>query len=115
MNRATHFELLLGTRSSGKVAEISAALSDLPIKCRALDDFPKVKSIEECGRSYEENAVIKAKDYARQTGLWTLADDSGIEVDALSGAPGVLSNRFAGESASDAARIALLLERLEVI
>jgi XTP/dITP diphosphohydrolase len=113
MNRPTALELLLATRNSGKVAEISAALGDLPIMLRTLDDFHEVQTVEEGGSSYEENAVIKAKDYARQTGLWALADDSGLEVDGLDGSPGIFSARYGGKGASDADRVALLLEQLD--
>ena len=99
--------LLLGSNNVGKVKEIRAMLADLPINLRTLSDFPHLEPVKEIGRSYEENAAIKARAYARQSGLWALADDSGLEVNALRGAPGVLSARYAGAGASDSNRIAL--------
>lgn len=88
-------------------------LRDLPISFQSLGDFPEIQPVEETGSTYEENAVLKARDYARQTGLWALADDSGFEVEALSGAPGVFSARYAGEGASDSDRIAFLLRQFD--
>ena len=72
-----------------------------------------VGEVEETGRTFHENAVIKAKEYARLSGLITLADDSGLEVDALGGEPGVLSARYTGPNASDEERNAYLLKKLE--
>jgi XTP/dITP diphosphohydrolase len=106
------FQLLLGTRNSGKIAEIQAVLADLPIVFHTLEEFPTVRDVEECGASYEENAALKARGYARLTGLWAVADDSGLEVDALAGAPGILSARYAGAKASDSDRIKLVLDQL---
>lgn len=108
-------KLLLGTYNAGKALEISSGLRDLGIAFFTLGDFSQVQTVEESGATYEENAILKAQGYARQTGLWTLADDSGLEVDALSGAPGVLSARFGGAGASDSDRIARLLSELEGI
>ena len=105
--------LLLGSNNVGKVKEIRAMLADLPINLRTLSDFPHLEPVKEIGRSYEENAAIKARAYARQSGLWALADDSGLEVNALRGAPGVLSARYAGAGASDSNRIALLLSQID--
>jgi XTP/dITP diphosphohydrolase len=105
-------ELLIATRNPGKVREIQQALSSLPIKLRYLEEFGNVSSVAEVGRTYEENAVMKALGYAKQTGVSALADDSGLEVDALGGIPGVLSARFAGDHASDHQRIEKLLTTL---
>lgn len=105
-------ELLIATGNVGKAAEISAALADLPITFRSLHGFHNVQTVAEDGKRYEENALLKARGYARQTGLCALADDSGLEVEALGGLPGILSARYAGAEASDADRIALLLERM---
>ena len=69
--------------------------------------------VEEVGETLEENAALKARTYARHSGLWALADDSGLEVEALDGAPGVRSKRFAGEGASDADLVRELLRRLD--
>jgi XTP/dITP diphosphohydrolase len=79
----------------------------------SLDDLPQVEEIEEHGTTFAENAALKARAVMQATGLPALADDSGLEVDALDGEPGVRSARFAGPGASDAERNALLLERLE--
>ena len=112
MSELTLGQLLVATRNLGKFAEIQAVLGDLPLRLRTLTEFPRVESVEEVGATYEENAVLKAAYYARQTGLWTVADDSGLEVAALGGAPGVFSARYAGIGASDSQRLSFLLERL---
>src|SRR5437870_9015788 len=105
--------LLLATNNIGKLAEIRALLADLPINLHKLSDFPNLERVKEIGKSYEENAAIKARAYARQSGVWALADDSGLEVKALRGAPGVFSARYAGAGASDSDRIALLLSQID--
>ncbi|HEY8187575.1 MAG TPA: non-canonical purine NTP pyrophosphatase [Pyrinomonadaceae bacterium] len=105
-------EILVATRNEGKVRELHEALSSLPIKLRSLDEFPNILPVDEVGHTYEQNAAIKALGYARQTGVCSLADDSGLEVDALGGKPGVLSARFVGEHASDTERIEKLLKDL---
>jgi XTP/dITP diphosphohydrolase len=81
----------------------------------SLKDFPGVTKIEETGTTFEENAILKAAGYALQTGVLTLADDSGLEVEALGGQPGVKSARYAGEDASDAQRVMKLLAELKGI
>jgi XTP/dITP diphosphohydrolase len=105
-------EILVATRNSGKIREIRGALRSLPVKLRHLDEFPNVSPVEEVGQTYQENAVLKALGYSKQTGLCALADDSGLEVDALGGMPGVFSARFGGEEATDAERIEKLLRTL---
>lgn len=105
-------ELLIATRNAGKVREFASLLADMPLRLRSLAEFPEVPEAEETGATFAENAALKARFYASQTGLWTLADDSGLEVDALGGAPGVYSARYAGADASDAERISLLLAEL---
>ncbi|EAX47764.1 non-canonical purine NTP pyrophosphatase, rdgB/HAM1 family [Thermosinus carboxydivorans Nor1] len=105
-------EIVVATRNAGKVAEITAALADLPVTLRSLRDFGAVPDAVEDGDTFEANAVLKAKHYARYTGMACLADDSGLEVDALGGAPGVFSARYAGEGAGDAANNAKLLREL---
>lgn len=105
-------ELLIGTHNLGKIKEIEAALSDLPLRLRLLGDFHAISSPEETGSTYEENAVLKAQFYSQQTGIYALADDSGLEVQALGGAPGIFSARYAGAKASDEERINLLLSKL---
>ena len=108
----SRLEILVATRNSGKIREIREALPSLPVKLRYLDEFPNASPIEEVGQTYQENAVLKALGYSKQTGLCALADDSGLEVDALGGMPGVFSARFGGEEASDAQRIEKLLTML---
>jgi XTP/dITP diphosphohydrolase len=105
-------EMLVATRNPGKVREIQEALSALPLKLRYLVEFANVSTVGEDGRTYEENAALKALSYAKQTGVCALADDSGLEVDALGGMPGVFSARFGGDHASDQQRIDKLLTAL---
>ena len=107
--------LLLATSNEGKARELCEILSDLPISLLTLRDVPHVDPVVEAGSTFEENASLKAAGYATQTGLLTLADDSGLEVDALRGAPGVQSARYAGGSASDAERIQKLLAALRLV
>ena len=104
--------LLIATRNAGKMREVRRILSDLPFQLLSLEEFPEVIPIEETGRTFEENAALKAAGYATQTGVLTLADDSGLEVEALGGEPGVRSARFAGEHASDSQRVEKLLAEL---
>lgn len=105
-------KLVLATRNAGKVREIARLLADLPIEIVSAADVGAPDVVED-GVTFEENARKKAEAIARVTGLAALADDSGLEVDALGGAPGVRSARFAGEGATDAANNALLVARLE--
>jgi XTP/dITP diphosphohydrolase len=105
--------LLLATRNRGKLAEIAQALADLDIELAGLDAYPEAPEVEEDGATFEENALKKAREVAAATGCLTLADDSGLEVDALKGAPGVRSARFAGEGATDESNNARLLRELE--
>jgi XTP/dITP diphosphohydrolase len=105
-------ELLIATHNAGKVRELESLLDGLPWRLRSLAEFPDVMKVEETGSTFAENAALKARGYAAQTRLWTLADDSGLEVEALGGAPGVLSARYGGEGASDAGRTARLLKEL---
>ena len=104
--------LLLGTRNPGKVIEISQILADSDWFFSSLEEFPEVGEAEENFVTFAENAIAKAQFYASATGLCALADDSGLEVAALDGAPGVFSARYAGANASDTDRRALLLSEL---
>jgi XTP/dITP diphosphohydrolase len=104
--------LLLGTRNPGKVKEITSILQDSGWSFSSLREFQDVGSAEENGDTYSDNAIAKARFYATASGLWALADDSGLEVYALGGGPGVFSARYAGENASDAERRELLLSEL---
>ena len=107
--------LLVATQNKGKLEELRQLLGDLPLELYGLTDFPDVETVPETGESFIENASLKAAGYATQTGLLTLADDSGLEVEALGGAPGIRSARYAGEGASDADRTARLLAELSNI
>lgn len=104
--------LLLGTRNPGKVIEIKSILADSGWSFTSLQDFSDVGEAAENFTTFAENAIAKARFYASATGLCALADDSGLEVAALGGAPGVFSARYAGENATDADRRALLLSEL---
>jgi XTP/dITP diphosphohydrolase len=104
--------LLVATANPGKLREIQQILGGLPIALKTLADFPGIEPPSEDAPTFEGNALKKAQHYARRTGLWTLADDSGLEVDALGGAPGVRSARYAGEDADDAANNAKLVAAL---
>ena len=105
--------LVLATRNAGKTAEIRDLLKDFPIEIRNLDDFGPIPEIEEDGTTFDDNAYKKAHFAARVLGFPALADDSGLVVDALNGAPGVYSARYAGENASDADRCTKLLQAME--
>ena len=106
--------LLIATHNSGKLAELRDLLRDVPYSLVSLSDVGIELDVEETGDTLEENATLKAATYARLADLPTLADDSGLEVDALNGAPGVHSARYAGPGATDADRIARLLDNLAV-
>ena len=105
-------KLLLATRNRGKLREYRALLAGVPFAFTTLDDEGILERVEEDGGSFEENASLKARRYAALSGLLTLADDSGLEVDALGGEPGTRSARYAGDSASDGERVKLLLARM---
>ncbi|MFH0910364.1 MAG: RdgB/HAM1 family non-canonical purine NTP pyrophosphatase [Planctomycetota bacterium] len=105
--------LVLASRNEKKLEELSALLAGSGLVLLSPADFPELLELPETGQSFAENARLKAEAALRHTGLAALADDSGLEVDALDGAPGILSARFAGEGADDAANNALLLRRLE--
>lgn len=109
MSQTPKLEILIATRNPGKIGEIQEMLRSLPLKLRLLDEFADASSVEEIGRTYEENARLKALGYAKQTGVCAVADDSGLEVAALGGMPGVLSARFGGEQLSDRERTEKLL------
>lgn len=104
--------LLVATFNKSKLQELHQLLRELPFVISDLESPSSVKPIPENGETFTENAALKASGYAKQTGLLTLADDSGLEVDALSGAPGVLSARYAQEGASDSERTTKLLSEL---
>lgn len=111
--KPNELQILIATKNSGKIKELEELLKNLPIKLRSLKDFPRIIEPEETGETFSENAVLKARSYALQTGLFALADDSGLSVEALNGAPGVLSARYAGENATDNDRTNKLLQELK--
>jgi XTP/dITP diphosphohydrolase len=89
-------KILIATTNKGKLAELSAML-DAHVEWVSLADFPDIPEVKEDGKTFAENAQKKAVGYAKATGLWTIADDSGLVIDALGGAPGVNSARFSGK------------------
>jgi XTP/dITP diphosphohydrolase len=106
-------QLVIATRNEGKAVEIRDLLRGYPIEIRSLADFGPIPEAEESGATFEENAYLKASLTARVLGMPALADDSGLLVDALGGAPGVLSARFAGPQATDAQRCERILLEMQ--
>ena len=106
-------KLLLATNNKGKLREYSYLLKDIPYEIVTPADCGITADVVEVGATFEENATLKATTMASLSCLLTLADDSGLEVEALGGGPGPLSHRFAGANATDADRIALLLAKLK--
>jgi XTP/dITP diphosphohydrolase len=105
--------LLIATTNQNKLREYAAIFAGLPVELRSLRDAGIADDVEETGATFAENARLKAEFYTARSGLPVLADDSGLEVAALNGEPGVFSHRYAGPDASDADRNALLLKKLE--
>lgn len=106
-------KLLLATGNPGKARELAGLLAGVPWEMVGLRQLGLTAQVEETGATFEENAAQKARAYAALSGLTTLADDSGLEVEALGGEPGVRSARYAGPHASDAERVRYLLARLK--
>ena len=106
--------LLVATTNRGKLGEILPLLADLPIEIRTLGDYPSIVPPDETGSTFAENAKQKARFYASCTGTLTVAEDSGLEIDALGGAPGVHSARFGGDTTYPQ-KFALIEERLRQI
>lgn len=107
--------IVLATRNRKKVEEISRIFSGADISFLTLDSFPECPDVKEDGQTFSENAVKKAVAVARRTGYPAVADDSGLEVDALGGAPGVFSARFAGEQATDQQNVNKLLSEMKKV
>jgi len=112
--------LVMATRNAGKVRELAELLRDLDVRLLSLDDFPELPEIPEEGATFAENALTKAQTVARLTGLPALADDSGLEVEALGGRPGVFSARYAqdrtgGRTPSDEDNWRKLLDELREV
>lgn len=105
--------IVLATRNQGKVKELREMLADFPVDIRSLADFGPLPEVVEDGATFDDNAYKKALFTAKALGLPAMADDSGLVVEALDGAPGVHSARYAGEEADDAANIAKLLKAME--
>ena len=105
-------KLLVATKNNGKIKELTELLTGLPVQIFGLNAFDNIFEPEETGQTFAANAELKANSYALQTGSWALSDDSGLEVEALGGAPGIYSARYAGEKATDHDRITKLLEEI---
>lgn len=108
-------DLLIATNNRFKAAEIRALLAGLPVRFRDLSEFPDLPEAEESGATFEENALIKARYYERETGIGCVADDSGLEVDALDGRPGIISARYGGPGLSDADRYERVLQEMRFV
>lgn len=108
-------DILLATANKDKALELGNLLRPLGIQIKTLLDFPLAEQIEETGETLEENALLKARAGFRLSGLPTIADDTGLEVMALNGEPGVYSSRFAGENATYADNVRKLLEVMESV
>lgn len=107
-------EIVLGSKNTGKIAEIKALLTDLPITLVSAIEL-NIPDVEETGKTFIDNAIIKARNAAQYSGLPAMADDSGLSIDALNGAPGVLSARYAGKAATDLDRINKVLRELSQV
>ena len=107
--------LVLATRNEGKISEFRRLVADFGVEIKSLKDFGPIPVVEEDGDTFEDNAVIKARFTAKILGLPTLADDSGLMVEALGGSPGVRSARYAGEKATDEENNLKLLKAMEGI
>jgi XTP/dITP diphosphohydrolase len=107
--------LVLATLNEGKAFELAALLGDIPFHVRLLAEYRDARPPEETANTYRGNALLKARMAARVTGTWVLADDSGLEVDALGGAPGVRSARYGGPGLDDAGRCERLLAALRAV
>ncbi len=106
-------KLLIASRNKGKLRELTELLGDVHYELVSLDDLGIHQEVEETGSTFEENAILKAVTYCELAGLMTLADDSGLEIDALDGEPGVRSARYAGPNVTDTERIEFLLGKLD--
>ena len=108
-------KLLIATHNQGKIREYSTLLTALPLTITSLADQGITEDVEETGDTFAENAQLKATTYAKWSGLLTWADDSGLEVDALNGRPGVYSARYAGPNATDEDRYQKLIRELQAM
>ncbi len=108
-------KLLVATHNPGKIREYRELLADLPLEVTSLDAEGITQDVEETGATFAENAILKARSYAAMTGLWAWADDSGLEVAALDGRPGVYSARYGGPGRTDQDRCQTILDELKHI
>ncbi len=108
-------KLVVATHNKGKIAEFAQMLADLQLEWLSLDEAGVTADVEETGLTFSANAWLKAEAYAQQTGLMTLADDSGLEVDALNGEPGVYTARYGGAELSHQQRYELLLANMAAV
>jgi XTP/dITP diphosphohydrolase len=111
--KTTSRQLILGTRNRKKCVELEPLLAPYGFELHTIADLPHAIEVEETGTTFAENAALKASLQAKHLGMWVLGEDSGLEVEALKGAPGVYSARFAGEQGNDEANNQLLLEKLK--
>jgi XTP/dITP diphosphohydrolase len=107
-----HEKLLVATRNPGKMAELRSMLADLPISLVSIDALGLTHEVEETGNTYRQNALKKAQAFFQASGLLTLADDSGLEIDVLDGLPGVRTARIGGPGLTPQQRCSLLLEKM---
>jgi XTP/dITP diphosphohydrolase len=108
-------KLLVATHNQGKLQNFADMLQDLAVEWLSLDEVGVVQDVEETGSTFRENSLLKARAYAAETGLLTLADDSGLEVDALHGAPGVYTARYGGEGLTAVQRYQKLLNDIKTV
>ncbi|MCP5007881.1 MAG: non-canonical purine NTP pyrophosphatase, partial [Planctomycetes bacterium] len=105
--------IVIGTSNQKKRGEIERILSEVPVKLLNLEEFKNVPCVVEDGATFEENAAKKAQELARFCNMWVMADDSGLEVDALNKRPGVLSSRYCGENTGYQEKCHRLLEEMK--
>ena len=108
-------KVVIATHNRDKMKEIQGAISELGWEVISLYDFPEISEIEENGKTLEENALIKAREVFKETGLPTISDDTGLEVDALDGAPGVYTARYAGEDCSYSDNVNKMLKEMSKV
>lgn len=107
--------VIIASTNQGKLTEFKELMKGLSVEVKSLKDFPEIGDIEENGASFAENSYIKAKAVFDATGCLSIADDSGLEVDALDGAPGIYSARYAGEEKNDTANNEKLLSEMNAV
>lgn len=106
-------KILIATGNRGKIAEIRVLLGTVPVDFHNLADFPDIAEVDETGSTFTENAELKAAGYAKATGLWSIADDSGLEIEALGGRPGVFSARYGGDHLNFPGKMKLVLDEMQ--